>query len=167
MKKEHVRQTLRRNVVEARAALGLSQEQLAKKAGLSRPVVSAMEQARANPTLSVLEKLASALGCGASALIAPKVPAISLAPTALKLRNKLRKGTRFSRAGRKPSYSSWLSNPPPGSKTAEAADFGIDLTLIASQLRRSPSERLDNLSRTSAWLEELRSAYRRQHGGRK
>ncbi len=156
MKKEHVRQTLRRNVVEARAALGLSQAQLAKKAGLSRPVVSAMEQARANPTLSVLEKLASALGCGASALIAPKVPAISLAPTTLKHRGKLRKGTRFSRAGRKPSYSTWLSNPPPGSKTAEAADYGIDLTLIAGNLRRSPSERLENIEQAATWLASAR-----------
>lgn len=161
MKKEHVRQTLRRNVVEARAALGLSQEQLAKKAGLSRPVVSAMEQARANPTLSVLEKLASALGCGASALIAPKVPAISLAPTASKHRNKLRKGTRFSRAGRKPSYASWLSNPPPGSKTAEAQDFGIDLTLNAGNLRLSPSERLQKIEETATWLASARRAIQR------
>jgi transcriptional regulator with XRE-family HTH domain len=158
MKKEPVRQTLRRNIVEARAARGLSQTQLAKKAGLSRPVVSGLEQARANPTLSVLEKLGGALGCTISALLGAKPPAISLAPTTLKHRNKLRTGTRFSRAGRKPSYKTWLSNPPPGSKTAEAQDFGIDLTLLAQTLRRSASQRFDSLQQGADGLRWLKAA---------
>ncbi len=35
-----------------------------------------------------------------------------------------------------------LLNPRPGSKIAEARDYGIDLTLLVENLRRSPVERL-------------------------
>lgn len=37
-----------------------------------------------------------------------------------------------------------LLNPKPGSRIAEARDFGIDLTQIVENLRRSPSERIKN-----------------------
>jgi len=35
-----------------------------------------------------------------------------------------------------------LLDPKPGSKIAEARDFGIDLTLLVENLRRTPAERL-------------------------
>jgi hypothetical protein len=35
-----------------------------------------------------------------------------------------------------------LLNPEPGSKIAEAADFGIDLSQLAENLRFSPAERI-------------------------
>jgi hypothetical protein len=35
-----------------------------------------------------------------------------------------------------------LLDPRPGSKIAEARDFGIDLTLLVANLRRTPAERL-------------------------
>ncbi|KXK04198.1 MAG: hypothetical protein UZ17_ACD001000893 [Acidobacteria bacterium OLB17] len=35
-----------------------------------------------------------------------------------------------------------LLNPRPGSKIAEAAEFGIDLTLLVENLRKSPAQRL-------------------------
>lgn len=35
----------------------------------------------------------------------------------------------------------WLLDPPPGSRAAAARDFGIDLTLLISQLQRTPAER--------------------------
>jgi hypothetical protein len=35
-----------------------------------------------------------------------------------------------------------LLNPRPGSKIAEARDFGIDLTQLVENLRLSPSERI-------------------------
>jgi len=35
-----------------------------------------------------------------------------------------------------------LLNPRPGSKIAEARDFGIDLTQIVENLRLSPAERI-------------------------
>jgi len=40
---------------------GLSQEQLAEKAGLSRPHLARLETAKQDPTLSTIEKLAKAL----------------------------------------------------------------------------------------------------------
>ncbi len=39
-----------------------------------------------------------------------------------------------------------ITNPPPGSELAKAKEFGVDLTLLISTLRRSPSERARSLS---------------------
>src|ERR1700687_2555960 len=113
MRCDNVRQLLRRNLLSRRAALSLSQNTLAQKAGLSRPVISALEQGRANPTLSVLEKIATAVGGGGLDLFKPSAPNSKLRGRSL---------PRFSPAGRKPSYRSWLGNPPEGSKTAAARD---------------------------------------------
>ena len=163
---EGVRQTLSRNVLGARAALRMSQAELARNAGLSRPIVSALEQGRANPTLSALEKLGLALGCNVFALVGPKAPPPSRARAKARHKSEVSEGPRFSRAGRKPSYINWLSYPPPGSKTAEARDFGVDLTLLAQNLRISPAERLRRLSAMSTSLEELRSAVAQQRRAR-
>lgn len=51
-----------------------------------------------------------------------------------------------------------LLNPRPGSMIAAARDFGIDLTLTASQLRLSPQERIDNLQSGMKFLAELEHA---------
>lgn len=51
-----------------------------------------------------------------------------------------------------------LLNPRPGSKIAAARDFGIDLTLIVSNLRRTPQERIDNLQSSMRFLAELDKA---------
>jgi len=48
-----------------------------------------------------------------------------------------------------------LLNPRPGSKIAAARDFGIDLTLTASQLRLTPQQRIDNLQSSMNFLAEL------------
>jgi len=48
-----------------------------------------------------------------------------------------------------------LLNPRPGSKIAAARDFGIDLTLTASQLRLTPQQRIDNLQAGMKFLAEL------------
>jgi hypothetical protein len=39
-----------------------------------------------------------------------------------------------------------IHNPPPGSGLAKAKDFGVDLTLFLSTLRRTPTERARSLS---------------------
>ena len=39
-----------------------------------------------------------------------------------------------------------VTNPPPGSELAKAKEFGVDLTLFISTLRRSPTERARCLS---------------------
>lgn len=48
-----------------------------------------------------------------------------------------------------------LLNPRPGSKIAEARDFGIDLTLTVGQLRLTPQQRIDNLQASMESLDEL------------
>ena len=55
--------------------------------------------------------------------------------------------------GRSPEQK--LLNPRPGSKIAAARDFGIDLTLTASQLRLTPQQRIDNLQAGMKFLAEL------------
>jgi hypothetical protein len=39
-----------------------------------------------------------------------------------------------------------IQNPPPGSALAQAKEFGVDLTLLLSALRRTPTERARSLS---------------------
>lgn len=46
-----------------RALAGLSQAQLATKAGITQPHVSAIERGAASPSVDVLHKLAKAIGC--------------------------------------------------------------------------------------------------------
>ena len=51
-----------------------------------------------------------------------------------------------------------ISNPPPGSKIAEAKAYGIDLTLLIDTLALTPTERLRALDRAQPFLSELRRA---------
>ncbi|MEP7213126.1 MAG: hypothetical protein ABI791_08630 [Acidobacteriota bacterium] len=51
-----------------------------------------------------------------------------------------------------------LLNPRPGSLVAAARDFGIDLSLTASQLRLTPQQRIDNLQASMKFLAELEKA---------
>jgi hypothetical protein len=55
-----------------------------------------------------------------------------------------------------------LLNPRPGSEIAAARDFGIDLTLIVSQLRLTPEERLEDLQETMEFVDELDNARRKR-----
>lgn len=62
---EEVQDTVARNLSAARAALGMSQEQLAASAGVSRATVNQLEggaSAKGDPRLSTLVGLAAALG---------------------------------------------------------------------------------------------------------
>lgn len=62
---EEVQDTLARNLSAARGALGLSQDQLAAAAGVSRATVNQLEggaSAKGDPRLSTLVSLAAALG---------------------------------------------------------------------------------------------------------
>jgi len=54
-----------------------------------------------------------------------------------------------------------LLNPRPGSKIAAARDFGIDLTLLVSKLRKTPQERIDELQSGMEFLAELARARNR------
>jgi predicted DNA-binding mobile mystery protein A len=61
-------------VREIRTALGLSQSQLAARAGVSRATVQQMERAEAERrvTLGSLDKLAAAMGCRVALAIVPR-----------------------------------------------------------------------------------------------
>jgi transcriptional regulator with XRE-family HTH domain len=64
-----IRQRLGRNLRRLREAKGLSQEAFAHEAGIHRTYVSDLERGARNPTISVVEKLAAALGVGAGDLL--------------------------------------------------------------------------------------------------
>ncbi len=51
-----------------------------------------------------------------------------------------------------------LLNPKPGSKIAEAKEFGIDLTLLIENLRLTPAQRVRNLQNAMYGVEELLKA---------
>lgn len=57
------------NVRQAREARGWSQEELADRSGLHRTYVSGVERGVRNPTVTVLEKLAVALGLAPGRLL--------------------------------------------------------------------------------------------------
>ena len=55
-----------------------------------------------------------------------------------------------------------LLHPAPGSRIEAAQKYGIDLTLLISQLRLTPAQRVDKLERFMSELEEVRGAARRR-----
>lgn len=67
---EDVRATLARNLRLARARVGISQEELAAKAGIDRTYVSGIERGVRNPTITIVARLAAELDTTAAALLA-------------------------------------------------------------------------------------------------
>jgi transcriptional regulator with XRE-family HTH domain len=63
------KERLAMQVKRLRQAQGLSQEALAKRAGISRGYLARLETARQDPTLTVIEKLAKALKVKLAALV--------------------------------------------------------------------------------------------------
>jgi transcriptional regulator with XRE-family HTH domain len=59
------------NVRRLRIAAGLSQEELAERAGLHRTYVGAIERAERNISIGSLERIARGLGCGVTDLVTP------------------------------------------------------------------------------------------------
>ncbi|GEM_PF-4719735 len=53
-----------------------------------------------------------------------------------------------------------LRNPKPGGKIWEAREYGVDLTLLISQLQRTPAERLQYLDSVMEDFAELRGSAR-------
>lgn len=69
MKKQSTRKILARNLRAKRADLGISQEELADRAGLHRTYVGAIERAERNVSIDNIEKLAAAVGSTVAALL--------------------------------------------------------------------------------------------------
>lgn len=57
-------------VKESREAAGISQEELADRAAVHRTYVSLVERRQRNPSVDVLDRIATGLGTAASALLA-------------------------------------------------------------------------------------------------
>ena len=64
-----VKETLRHNVIFRRAKAEISQDELAKRSGVSRAWISRIEQATADVGLDVLEQLAAAFGVSVQDLL--------------------------------------------------------------------------------------------------
>lgn len=64
-----VRRRVGRNLKHFRQKLGLSQEAFAFKAGFHRTYISGIERGVRNPTVLVLEEIASALGVPSAKLL--------------------------------------------------------------------------------------------------
>lgn len=65
-----IRQCLGRNLRRLREAKGLSQEKFAFEAHIHRTYISDIERGARNPTITIVQKLADALGVTASDLLA-------------------------------------------------------------------------------------------------
>ena len=60
-----------------------------------------------------------------------------------------------------------LLHPRPGSKIAEARDFGIDLTQIVENLRLTPAERIKKNDQAVNSMLKFEEAVRRAKSGKK
>jgi len=65
-----IRKRLGQNLRQHRLEKGWSQEEFADRAGLHRTYISDIERGARNPTITVVQKIADALGVKASTLIA-------------------------------------------------------------------------------------------------
>jgi transcriptional regulator with XRE-family HTH domain len=57
------------NLRRARQRTGLTQAELAQRAGLAQPAISLIEAGQANPTVQTIQQLANALGCPLAELL--------------------------------------------------------------------------------------------------
>ncbi|MEM6901280.1 MAG: helix-turn-helix transcriptional regulator [Pseudomonadota bacterium] len=64
-----IRERLSRNMRRLRQAKGWSQEEFAHEAGIHRTYISDLERGARNPTISIIDKLAVALGVPVGALL--------------------------------------------------------------------------------------------------
>lgn len=66
-----IQDILARNLRQARTRVGISQEELADRAGVDRTYVSGIERGLRNPTISIVARLAAELGLEAAELLEP------------------------------------------------------------------------------------------------
>jgi len=69
---KHTLEIIAKNVRRSRQRLGLSQEELAERAGFHRTYVGAVERAQKNLTVGSLERLADALGSTVVGMVSDK-----------------------------------------------------------------------------------------------
>ena len=67
----NLRERVAKNIMDRRKSVGLSQENLARRAGISRAYVGKIETARFSTTIDTIEKIARALVVDADDLFEP------------------------------------------------------------------------------------------------
>jgi len=67
-----LRERVAKNIIDCRKSVGLNQENLARRAGLSRAYVGKIEDARFSVTIDTIEKIAHALDVDADVLFEPR-----------------------------------------------------------------------------------------------
>ena len=72
------------------------------------------------------------------------------------LRDLVRKSARGCFGQDLGNAESMLRSPPPGGAIEHARDFGVDLSLMLEQLRRTPNERVRRLQQSAADLTRIR-----------
>src|SRR6185503_5918602 len=70
------RTRLAANLKDHREARGLTQQELSDRSGVPRPTLAHLESGQGNPTLSVLIKVAAALGVGIETLVSARKPKV-------------------------------------------------------------------------------------------
>jgi transcriptional regulator with XRE-family HTH domain len=68
----NLRERVAKNIIDRRKSVGQSQENLARRAGLSRAYVGKIENARFSASIDTLEKIARALDVEADVLFEPR-----------------------------------------------------------------------------------------------
>ena len=58
-----------------------------------------------------------------------------------------------------------ITNPPPGSKLAEAKEWGVDLTLLVANLKLTPTERAQKIEEGARMKHDLRVAGEKYRAG--
>ncbi len=72
------RTKLAHNLRELREARSLTQQELSDRSGVPRPTLAHLESGQGNPTLTVLIKVAAALGIGIEALVSASKPKVKV-----------------------------------------------------------------------------------------
>ncbi len=70
---ETIQANLARNIIARRKALNMSQEKLALQAGVDRTYVSQLERGIANPSISILCRIAEILQCNMQDLVSDEL----------------------------------------------------------------------------------------------
>jgi len=68
----NLRELVAQNIIDHRKRIGVSQENLARYAGISRSHLGKVENARYSASLDTLEKISRALGVKGAALFEPR-----------------------------------------------------------------------------------------------
>jgi len=68
----NLRERVAKNIIDYRKSVGLSQENLAKRSGVSRSHLGKIENARFSASIDTIEKIACALGVEPDVLFEPR-----------------------------------------------------------------------------------------------